>query len=121
MKLKILDFTAVFFSVCVIIAFSILVYGDKNGEPEVFIQSREGTFIYPLKEDRIINVSGPIGTTVISIKDGGVRVVSSPCTDKICINAGILDKKGSWTACLPNKVLVRVRSKSEKAVDAVSF
>lgn len=62
--------------------------------------------IYTLSDNRIITVEGPLGSTVIEIKDREVRVVSSSCFNKLCIHQGSV-KRGS-IICLPNRVVIIV-------------
>jgi hypothetical protein len=64
---------------------------------------------------------GPLGTTQIEFDGSAVRILDSPCPDKLCIHMGTVDDPEEWIACLPNRVFVRIRSKEESPVDAVSF
>ena len=50
----------------------------------------------------------PAGVSTQQVDNDRVRVTESPCRDKICIAAGWLEKTDDWTACLPNRVFVRV-------------
>lgn len=44
----------------------------------------------------------------IEIKDGKVKVISSDCPDKVCVNTGTISKAGQTIVCLPNKLTVRI-------------
>ena len=117
-----LDYLALVLSIMTVVAASLFAYGGRTVAAEVSIENDEGTFLYPLDQDRLIPVSGPLGETIVEIEDGRVHVHSSPCRDKICIAAGWLDQTGQWTACLPNRVFVRVEGgESEDGVDAQTF
>lgn len=70
--------------------------------------------IYPLSEDRLLTVYGPIGDTVIEIKNRRVRVVSSACPNKLCVHQGFI-KKGS-IICLPNRVIITIGVNSVDAI-----
>ncbi|MCR4427149.1 MAG: NusG domain II-containing protein [Firmicutes bacterium] len=59
---------------------------------------------------RVLEVSGPLGTTEIEVDGLRARVIASPCPDKICISMGWLSREGDFAACLPNRVLVTVDS-----------
>lgn len=72
-----------------------------------------------LREDQIIKVNGAIGESVIEVKDGAVRFVSSPCDAKICIKSGWLKHAHELAACLPNGVTVHVQG--EEVFDAINF
>ena len=117
-----LDYLALLLAVLAVVGASIFAYGGNAQASEVSIENDEGTFLYPLDQARLVRVSGPLGETVVEIEDGRVHVHESPCRDKICIAAGWLDATGQWTACLPNRVFVRVEGgQSEDGVDAQTF
>ncbi|MFW5686294.1 MAG: NusG domain II-containing protein, partial [Spirochaetota bacterium] len=109
-------------SIATVVAASLFAYGGRAQASEVSIENDEGVFLYPLDQDREIAVRGPLGNTIVEIEDGRVHVHESPCRDKICIAAGWLSDTGQWTACLPNRVFVRVEGgESEGGVDAQTF
>lgn len=71
-------------------------------------------YAYSLSEDGIHSFQGPLGETVIEIKDGKARVVSSPCPNGTCMRAGWSDT----LCCLPNRIIAVSASGGE--ADAVS-
>lgn len=75
---------------------------------------------YPLNVDRTIPVAGPLGTTVVEIKDGRARIVSSPCPNKVCVHMGEFGTEGGVLVCVPNEVVVRVGKEQPNGLDAVS-
>lgn len=119
--LRSLDILAIALAMGVITLFSVQAYTGAGNSSEVSIQADGKNFLYPLDQDTQFSVSGPIGETTIQIKNHEVRVVSSPCRDKICIAAGWLAHTGQWTACLPNRVFVRVEGGGPAPVDAQTF
>jgi hypothetical protein len=122
MRLRIFDYVAFVVSLSVVAVVGVYAYGGSNGASQVSVQTDEGEFLYPLDQDRTVDVSGPLGTTVIEIHDGAVHVHDSPCRDKICVAAGWLDRSGEWAACLPNRVFIRVEGDSEEeAIDALAY
>lgn len=44
----------------------------------------------------------------IEVENGRIRVRSSSCPDKVCVNCGWLEKSGDTAVCLPNGVIVRI-------------
>ncbi len=119
---KPLDYAALLLSVITVVGAGLYAYGDRAEPSEISIESDEGTFLFPLDVDRLVSVQGPIGATQIEIQDGRVHVHESPCRDKICIAAGWLEATGQWTACLPNRVFLRVEGGPvENGVDAQTF
>jgi hypothetical protein len=80
---------------------SVLV--EVNGNP---------VYILPLDKNRILSVEGPAGNTTIEIKDHAVRITDSPCSNKLCIKQGWI-QRGS-IVCLPNRVVVTVGNKDRQ-------
>lgn len=75
---------------------------------------------YPAWQQRQITVRGPLGETRVEIAGGRARVISSPCTQKICIRSGWLEAAGDATACVPNRVSVALLGRDPR-FDAMSF
>lgn len=65
--------------------------------------------VVPLEEDRTINVPGPLGTTVVEIRDNRVHVLDSPCPNKICVSQSWIERPGETIICLPNRVSITVK------------
>lgn len=108
--------------VCAAIAFISLKVYDVDGKPAgVRVKSETGVSIYPLSQNRRLEVEGPLGATVIDIADEQVRVVSSPCREKLCIIKGVLHKNGDWTACMPNLIYVGIEGGAEEGLDELSY
>ena len=73
-----------------------------------------------LFENRTIAVPGPLGKTLVEIRDGRARIVASPCANKLCVNAGSIALTGHIIACIPNKVVVRITGGPPAAYDAIT-
>ncbi|MCL5773086.1 MAG: NusG domain II-containing protein [Firmicutes bacterium] len=74
-------------------------------------------------QDQDITVKGALGDTVVIVRDSRVRVADSSCPDKWCRESGWIDKGGESIICLPNKVVVSIKSESgqREKVDAITF
>ncbi len=118
-----LDYVVIAMAVVIISGFSHFALQRSGPARSVEIQSEDGTFIYPLDTPREVHVHGPLGDSIVVIKDGGVRFTASPCRDKICIAAGILTETDDWTACLPNRVFITITGAplDKSPVDARAF
>jgi hypothetical protein len=122
--LKPLDYAALALSVGVAVFFAVTVYGSDVQPSLVSIESQGGTEVYPLDEERTVGVEGPLGTTHVHVDgEGSAAVIESPCPNKLCIQAGELSHRGDWSACMPNKIFVRIDggSASESDVDAAVY
>jgi len=75
---------------------------------------------YPLERDRLIEVDGSLGRSVIEIRQRAVRFVDSPCSTRHCILSGWHRHSGDSTACLPNRVGITLVAKRSR-FDAINF
>ena len=121
LKVKKLDYVSVILSLLIISVFSVFVYSNNNRDPVVKIESGGKVWIYPLNEDRKIRINGPLGFTIIQIKDNKAYIADSPCPDKLCILAGKLDKSGQWAACLPNRVFLAIEGNEDEEIDDLNY
>ena len=74
---------------------------------------------YSLREDRLVEIPGPLGKTVVKIKDGKACIKSSPCRNKICIHMGEFGTEGGILVCIPNEIVVRIGNGRADGLDAV--
>jgi hypothetical protein len=121
MKLKLCDIFIVAFLVCVTGGIAFMVYAGQHGEAYAHIKSGQDELFYALATQRLVNVNGPLGTTVVQIEDGFLQVLSSPCPEKICVKSGKIHTPGEWIACLPNQVLITIEGREPPDVDARSY
>ncbi len=139
-RIRVLDIVVFLVALLVIGLISLQTYARGRGSPEITIsggaqgttqgtgqgggqdavQEAEQQWIYPLDTETTVRVPGPLGETVVEIADGTVRVVSSPCPEKICIKTGRISKPGQWIACLPNRVFISIRGRRSEQPDAIS-
>jgi len=61
------------------------------------------------------------GRMHIEIKGGKLRVLDSDCPQHICVNLGWIQYSGQTIACVPNQVLVEIKSRGSQALDAVVY
>jgi hypothetical protein len=103
------------------------IYSGKDSEKLVRInaQGEKTSWEYPLDAEETVFADGPIGRTLIEIKGGSVRILSSPCENKTCISMGAIDGDGRFIACLPNRVIVTIEggggTQKKDKVDAVTW
>jgi len=135
-RIRALDIAIFLFALLIIGLISLQTYARGRGTPEIVISGAgqeagqgaaqgaggeaEQQWIYPLDAETTVRVPGPLGETVVEIADGAVRVISSPCPEKICIKTGAISKPGQWIACLPNRVFISIRGKRSEQPDAIS-
>lgn len=80
----------------------------------VLVNSAERTiFVADLDQDQQVDLSGPLGVTRLQIEAGSVRVISSPCRQKICIGLGEARYRGDLLACVPNRLVARIAGRAD--------
>ncbi|MHB8834160.1 MAG: NusG domain II-containing protein [Candidatus Methylomirabilia bacterium] len=73
-----------------------------------------------LERDGVTEAVGPLGVTRIEVRDGRVRVVSSPCPRQACRHGGWIGAAGEMLVCLPNEIVIRLPGQRAGAIDAVA-
>ncbi len=81
------------------------------------ITGPSGRTVVDLGTDADHHIEGRLGTVLVRVSDGRVRVVDSPCPDKHCVAAGAIEQGA--VICAPSGVSVRVDGGGEGALDAV--
>ena len=92
-----------------------LPFGRRPGSRVVVEADNRTVFTAPLDENRRFAVEGPLGSTQMAIENGAVRVINSPCPQKICIGLGAARRTGDLLACVPNRIVVRIEGDQEGA------
>jgi hypothetical protein len=75
--------------------------------------------IVPLSREGSYRVSGPLGESVFEIRDQRVRMMESPCSEKICLRSGWKDGAEQAIICAPNRIGLFLKAKAPD-LDAVS-
>ena len=73
-----------------------------------------------LAPDRVLRVNGPLGDSVIKIKESRARFLESPCAGQQCVHSGWLETAGALAACLPNRVSIQLLGRHPR-FDAINF
>lgn len=73
----------------------------------------------PLNKDKIIPVKLDKATMKIEIKDRRVRVLESNCKHGLCAHAGWIKNNNEVIACVPNKLILEIKSIENRICDAV--
>ena len=94
--------------------------GGAGTEASLWVAGREAARL-PLDRDQTRRVDGALGTSVIEVRDGRVRVAASPGPQQICVRAGWLERSGESAICLPNQVVVEVKGDGPAPFDSVNF
>jgi hypothetical protein len=88
--------------------------------PRTALIYQDGCLLYQidLREDRTVIL--PKGAVKVVVHDGSVRVVEADCPKHVCIHTGAIRLPGQVIACVPNKVLIEIKSAAPPFLDAVA-
>lgn len=89
------------------------VYARPRNTAQVLIEGPNQRWVFPLDADETVDVQGPLGNTVVRIRNSEAWVVSSPCDNQTCVAAGHVNAQGEWVACLPNNVFLMVEGSDD--------
>ena len=74
---------------------------------------------FPLDTDMVERIELPDGAfNVLEIKDGKADVTDASCPDGICVNHRPVSRQKQSITCLPNRLVVEIRSGDMADVDA---
>ena len=106
---------------CALLGLFILPVLRSQGT-QAIVEAEDGSgLILHLSEDGRWQVHGPLGETIIEVRDGCIRVEDSPCPHKLCVQMGCRNRRGDIIACIPNKVIIHVQGGGAgQAVDGIT-
>jgi hypothetical protein len=107
-RLKPFDYVCLVLALLIVLLAIFPVYGGPGDQYTINLKGEGGTWVFPRDAEETVAVPGPLGDTVVEIRGGRARVLSSPCQNQTCVAAGYIHSHGQWTACLPNRVMVSV-------------
>jgi hypothetical protein len=104
---KILIFMLILFSI-----FSFFLTKSFINHPSYILVELNGNLIgqFKLSENRIVEVNGKIGKTIIKIEDNEAKIIDAPCPDKLCMHKRI----GDIIVCIPNGVIIKFKNNQKQ-------
>jgi len=89
-------------------------HGDLDAEGRLRIyaeitSSSHAHTVY-LDDERTFSVDAVPNVVFEITDDGQIAFKKSDCPDQICVNTGFLNRSGQMAACLPNGVILSIRS-----------
>ncbi|HQC26631.1 MAG TPA: NusG domain II-containing protein [Treponemataceae bacterium] len=121
MKIKRVDYCILILALGLCVFSFYMISSQKGQATQLVIESPEAVWKYPLEKDRIIKVQGSLGESIIEIQDKKAFFVDSACPNKTCVLSQPIEKKADWSACLPNRIFIRIDGSDESGLDAISF
>ena len=115
----------VIISVALLLVWKLVYLKGQNPDSDAGVRvtvDGKGYGTYPLSKDDTIeikNVDGDVTNTLV-IKDGVADVTAADCPDHLCVKQKAISKEGESIICLPNKVVVTVKSDMKSDIDSIS-
>ena len=94
----------------------------RGGPAERAVLRLDGRVVaeYPLTADHRVEVTGPLGITVVEIKPGRARVLSDPGPRQYCVRQGWLTQANAVAICAPNHVSLSLAG-GQAGYDSLSY
>ncbi len=112
----------VLFIMLIAAIFLISNIGEHKDKSVITINTSNKSYRYSLDVDRILEIEGLNGISIIEIKNEQVYFLESPCPDKLCIKDGVLKNKP--LICMVNAVVVRHSSRNtsdDNHLDSIGY
>ncbi len=100
--------------------FVFLKYVQKGGQ--VVISYNANVYkTLPLNEENTLEIKNPQGEILIkiNIKNGEAYISEASCKDKYCLKQGHIKNTNQSIVCLPNKIMVEIKSGGDGDFDTV--
>ena len=118
--IKIGDWLTILFGSIGIVMLTLKLWNGELADKAII---RSGGKIFrevPLSRDQQIEVRGPLGISIITIKNRKARIASDPSPRQYCVRQGWLQQAGEIALCLPNQVSVEMAG-SKKQYDSLNY
>ncbi len=120
-KMKVGDWLILFLSLLLVPLSWSMTQSDSGAVAAIEVTvGNQPPVVYSIKSRQQITVTGELGNSVIEIRDGKVRIISSPGKRQLCVLSGWHQQSGDNIVCLPNKVGVSLISNRER-FDGINF
>jgi hypothetical protein len=115
--LKPFDAVAVVLALGATVMSAVLTYGGADSRAMAKISGggsdKDAWVFYLDGGPASVRVPGPLGDTVVVVRDGSAWIAASPCANQVCVAAGALRRPGQWAACLPNQTVLLIEGGPE--------
>jgi len=71
----------------------------------------------PVEKKETIPINTKYGYNLIEIDNDVVRIIEADCYNQICVKGGSIKNVGEVLVCLPHKLIVEIKGKSDSEVD----
>lgn len=108
--------------VSAILLLAVYVFFPRNVAEQVVITVDGAVYgTYDLTENQKISVViDDELTNIVEIYDGKAFMVRAECPDHLCIKQGKISFEGETVVCLPNRVIVQVKTADDAVFDSMT-
>ena len=93
----------------------------ESGNRVVIKQAGNPIGIYPLEQDKVLELETKWGKNKVVIKDGKAYIESADCRDQYCVKHKPISANNDSIICLPHKLVVEIVKEQEKTeVDSIA-
>jgi hypothetical protein len=108
-----------------ILSASWLVHSEKqafgNGGTAFVYEDGRSVEKINVKEDKIIELPLAKGKMDIEVNAGRIRISDSSCSHQVCVNSGWTSRAHRTIVCVPNKVLIEIKSENDPGYHALAY
>lgn len=72
------------------------------------------------KEKKVYPIRTTFGINILEVNEDGVRVIEANCPDKLDVKFGRIDKVGQAIICIPNRLVIQIKSRQNNDLDVVN-
>jgi len=94
-------------------SFALIRYFTETGSWVVIWVEGQPFARLALAHERLLTVEGPLGKTVVRIREQRVEIQNSACPNKICQKMGSIQRVGQMLVCVPNRVVIKIEGESK--------
>lgn len=106
----------------IIAAGALFYFNNSRKDGDKVVVTIDGKYYkeYPLDKDIETDIEVPGGgSNHLVIKEGYADVTAATCPDELCVHQKSIHSDKESIICLPNKVVVEIKSASESELDSV--
>jgi len=92
--------------------FSIIFLNGSNKDLKKVIVKVDGVKVFEREisenQDFKEKIKTNYGYNIINVKEGKVSIISSDCTNQVCVHSGEISNEGEIIVCLPHHLIVEI-------------
>ena len=59
------------------------------------------------------------GNMLLEVDGKNIRILNSPCPDKICVKSGVISNDGEFIVCVPDQISISINSKRAGYINGI--